>query len=75
MLECRALRPLNTQMITRKVAMPNSNEYYEKHTAKLRDDLASGNIITIVGAGASLAATEGNPLGGWIGLLKHGIDL
>jgi hypothetical protein len=54
--------------------MPNSDEYYEQHTANLRDQLASGNIITIAGAGVSVAATKGNRLAGWIGLLKHGID-
>lgn len=54
--------------------MPNSQEYYEQHTAALRDELASGNIITIAGAGVSVAATRGSPLAGWVGLLKHGIE-
>ncbi len=54
--------------------MPNSQQFYDQHTARLREAIASGNIITIAGAGVSVAATKGSPLAGWVGLLKHGID-
>jgi SIR2-like domain len=39
----------------------------------LRERIATGRAVAIVGAGVALASTEGNPLADWKGLLQDGI--
>lgn len=39
----------------------------------LRSKIAQGNVVIIVGAGVSMAATKGNSLASWTGLLEHGV--
>lgn len=41
---------------------------------ELKEKIEKGNALIIVGAGVSIGATEGNPLAGWTGLLKDGVD-
>jgi hypothetical protein len=40
----------------------------------LRRQLVRGRIFAVVGAGVSVAATRGNPLASWQGLLENGIE-
>lgn len=40
--------------------------------AELRDQLRRRHVIVFVGAGVSAAATGGDPLASWAGLLRHG---
>jgi SIR2-like domain len=40
----------------------------------LRSEIARGRVLAIVGAGVSIAATQGNPFAGWSGLLHDGVD-
>ena len=47
-------------------------------SATLRDELAEaiarGQVVIVVGAGVSIAATGGEPVAGWGGLLEDGVD-
>ncbi len=43
-------------------------------TDDLTDAIAKRDAVVIVGAGVSMAATEGAPCASWTGLLKHGVD-
>jgi len=40
---------------------------------ELHQQIAHGNVVVIVGAGVSAAATGGHEVSSWYGLLKHGI--
>jgi hypothetical protein len=40
----------------------------------LASDLARSNAVVLLGAGVSVAATDGSPLASWTGLLHHGVD-
>jgi hypothetical protein len=40
----------------------------------LRQEIADGQVIAIVGAGVSIGATNNNPVASWVGLLRHGVD-
>jgi hypothetical protein len=39
----------------------------------LKDRLAKGNVVAVLGAGVSLGATGGAETAGWTGLLRHGV--
>ncbi|MFL6291603.1 MAG: SIR2 family protein, partial [Thermoanaerobaculia bacterium] len=40
----------------------------------LRAEIAKGHVLVVVGAGVSVAATQGNPLASWQGLLENGVE-
>ncbi len=40
----------------------------------LASDLARSNAVVLLGAGVSVAATDGSPLASWTGLLHHGVN-
>jgi len=40
----------------------------------LRERIKQGDVVLVVGAGVSVAATVANPVAGWRGLLDHGLD-
>jgi tetratricopeptide (TPR) repeat protein len=40
----------------------------------LRDEIAKGHVLAIVGAGVSMGATDGDPVASWTGLLKNGVE-
>lgn len=40
----------------------------------LKAEIAKGRVVAIVGAGVSIAVTEGDPLASWTGLLQNGVD-
>ncbi len=40
----------------------------------LRQEIEKGHVLVVVGSGVSLAATNGNPLASWTGLLKDGVE-
>ena len=40
---------------------------------ELCEEIAAKDVVVLVGAGVSLAATD-NPIASWLGLLEHGID-
>lgn len=42
--------------------------------SSLRERLQAKEVIVVVGAGAALGASTGNPLAGWKGLLEHGLQ-
>jgi hypothetical protein len=39
-----------------------------------RERVARAEAVLVVGAGVSVAATAGDPVAGWRGLLEHGVD-
>ena len=39
----------------------------------LRERIAEGRAIVVVGAGVALGASGANPTAGWIGLLESGV--
>lgn len=39
----------------------------------LRGELAAGQVVVVVGAGVSVAATGGAPAASWVGLLEDGV--
>lgn len=39
----------------------------------LREELTAGRAVVIVGAGVSMAATDGAPAASWVGLLNDGV--
>ena len=53
--------------------MPQSDTFYRSKLSELKSQLADGNIITIAGAGVTVAATANDSVANWIGLLEHGI--
>jgi SIR2-like domain len=40
----------------------------------LRQEIANGQVIAVVGAGVSIGATHNNTVASWIGLLQHGVE-
>ena len=45
----------------------------EAHFRDLRQAIADGKVLAIVGAGVSIAATNNAPTASWVGLLKGGV--
>ena len=54
--------------------MPNSQDFYDAQINRLRSEIANRGIVTIVGAGATMAATRAHRIANWIGLLEDGIQ-
>jgi tetratricopeptide (TPR) repeat protein len=40
----------------------------------LRQEIAKGHVLVVVGSGVSMGATHGNPLASWTGLLEDGVE-
>jgi hypothetical protein len=40
----------------------------------LRQEIAKGHVLVVVGSGVSIGATKGNPLASWTGLLEDGVE-
>ena len=40
----------------------------------LRQEIANGQVIAVVGAGVSIGATNNNAVASWIGLLRNGVE-
>src|SRR5712692_1047125 len=40
----------------------------------LKEQIAQGQVVVIVGAGVSIGATNNRPCASWTGLLHHGVD-
>jgi tetratricopeptide (TPR) repeat protein len=40
----------------------------------LRNEIANGHVLVVVGTGVSLAATDGESVASWRGLLKNGVE-
>jgi hypothetical protein len=53
--------------------MPSDAKASELLLSDLRERIATSRAVAIVGAGVALAATGGNPLAGWKGLLEDGV--
>ena len=44
------------------------------HLARLREEIAQGHALAIVGAGISIGATDNAEAASWTGLLEHGVN-
>jgi tetratricopeptide (TPR) repeat protein len=44
------------------------------YTDRLREEIAEGKALAIIGAGVSIGATRNAPAASWTGLLKDGVD-
>jgi hypothetical protein len=44
------------------------------HLTRLREEIAQGHALAIVGAGISIGATRNAKAASWTGLLEHGVD-
>lgn len=42
--------------------------------ADLRERIANGRVVAIVGAGVAMATTDGNRIASWTGLLEDGVQ-
>lgn len=51
------------------VPIPNQDSLVKE----LREKIAAGDVVIIVGAGVSIGATEGHATASWKGLLEHGL--
>lgn len=58
---------LSSQLLTRGAGM-------SQFLQDLRNEIAAGQVVLFVGAGVSAAATNGDELAGWPGLLRSGAE-
>ena len=57
-----------------EIAFPQPCRRAAVHLARLREEIAEGHALAIVGAGVSIGATHNAKAASWTGLLEDGVD-